>query len=182
MEQLDAIHSFVSGKIVELSDESYWARQTLAKLRYGIGKAPGEVPELFEVTLGGLPERLAGSGVPSVAEWAIYTVLTMYALNKTAMDENPHKDSGDSFGQAVRKLVLIDGSSDKLIKTRYCAAITASDMPGFSFHAAGLVKRFKSNIPTIRLDYPQFAVDLCKLFTGDTRKEALYKWTSGSVS
>jgi len=182
LNKIDMIHSFVSVKISELCDDTNWAKYTLAKLRRGIGKIPGEVPELYEITLGGLSKELAGGNAPSTAEYAIYSTLTMYALNKTGMDNEPHKTGGDSFGQAVRKLVMIDNSSERLIRIRFNAAITASDMPGFSYHAHRLVKAFKSNMPAIRLDYPQFAVDLYKLYSENTKKEVLYKWTSDLVN
>ena len=45
-------------------------RAELAKLRRGIGHAPGELPELWGSFLLGMPESFQGRSAPSAAEWA----------------------------------------------------------------------------------------------------------------
>ena len=47
-------------------------RAELAKLRRGVGRAPGDLPELWGSFLRGMPESFQGRSAPSAAEWAVY--------------------------------------------------------------------------------------------------------------
>ena len=60
-------------------------RAELAKLRRGIGHAPGELPELWEVFCWNAGE-LSGPQWPLRAEWAVYLALTLYALHQQGND------------------------------------------------------------------------------------------------
>lgn len=58
-------------------------RAQLAMLRRGVGKKPGDLPELWGILFGDLPEEfLSVSGEPTREEWAVYTALTLYALHQ----------------------------------------------------------------------------------------------------
>lgn len=57
-------------------------RAELAKLRRGIGHAPGELPELWGSFLLEMPESFQGRSAPSAAEWAVYLALTLYAMHQ----------------------------------------------------------------------------------------------------
>ena len=58
----------------------------LAQLRHGIGKKPGEVPEMWELLFNGFPEELMSrNGEPSWAEWAVSLSLCMYALHQQGL-------------------------------------------------------------------------------------------------
>lgn len=51
----------------------------LANLRRGVGKLPGELPELWGSFLDGMPEELLSrNGEPTYAEWAVYLTLTLF--------------------------------------------------------------------------------------------------------
>ena len=52
-------------------------RAELAKLRRGIGHAPGELPELWGSFLLEMPESFQSRSTPSAAEWAVYLALTL---------------------------------------------------------------------------------------------------------
>lgn len=55
-------------------------RADLANLRRGIGKAPGDLPELWGLLFRDFPEELMSStGEPTWAEWAVSGALTLYA-------------------------------------------------------------------------------------------------------
>ena len=56
-------------------------RAELAKLRRGVGRKPGELPELWGSFLRGMPESFQGRSAPSAAEWAVYLALTLYAIH-----------------------------------------------------------------------------------------------------
>jgi CRISPR system Cascade subunit CasB len=141
------------------------SRATLAKLRRGIGKAPGSIPDIWEITLGELPEEWHSvKGVPTYAENAVHAALTLYALHQQGKDrsmsvngkDDDGKYIGDSFGAAVGK--LINGDNENAIKRRFDAAATAADFSEFAHHARGLIQLLKA--AEIPLDYPRFAQDL----------------------
>ena len=75
-----AIRGYVDGKIQWL-----WGlpenqrRAELAKLRRGIGHAPGELPELWGGLLQGMPASFYGTNGPSHEEWAVYLVKVIVA-------------------------------------------------------------------------------------------------------
>ena len=78
-------------------------RAELAKLRRGIGHAPGELPELWGCFLLGMPESFQGRSAPSAAEWAVYLALTLYAVHQQGNDR-PMNCPGNTLGRAVRQL------------------------------------------------------------------------------
>ena len=57
-------------------------RAELAKLRRGVGRKPGDLPELWGSFLLGMPESFQGRSGPSHAEWAVYLALTLYAVHQ----------------------------------------------------------------------------------------------------
>ena len=57
--------------------EQSGAKAQLAQLRRGVGKRPGELPELWGMFLKNMPEELMGrNGDPSYGEWAIEIKIT----------------------------------------------------------------------------------------------------------
>ena len=100
-----AIRGYVDGKIQWL-----WGlpenqrRAELAKLRRGIGHAPGELPELWGGLLQGMPASFYGTNGPSHEEWAVYLALTLYALHQQSNDTVCVSQLGCTLGRAVRRL------------------------------------------------------------------------------
>lgn len=78
-------------------------RAELAKLRRGIGHAPGDLPELWGSFLLEMPESFQGRSAPSAAEWAVYLALTLYAMHQQGNDR-PMNCPGNTLGRAVRQL------------------------------------------------------------------------------
>jgi len=165
MSEETTVYGFVRSKVALLDRESPWSRAMLAKLRRGIGKSPGEIPEIWEITIGGSPEEWQRSdGMPSYAEIAVHTALTLYALHRQGKSgtmsmsgkDEMGKSLGNSFGRAVAK--LIEGNNDQAIKRRFDAVATATDFSELAQHARGLVQLLKAK--DITLDYPRFAQDL----------------------
>jgi CRISPR system Cascade subunit CasB len=166
------VYGFVKGKVGSLSKDSPWSKGMLAKLRRGIGKDPAEVPDIWEVTLGELPDELQSRGrsediAPTEAEWAIHTALTLFALHQQgkSYSVNASREAtsegktqyGDSFGRAARKLVNPDNSNESAIKRRFDAVMTAKDLTELAHHARGLIQLMKAADTAIYLDYPAFA-------------------------
>lgn len=160
------IRKLTQEKIERLSMESPWSRAMLAKLRRGVGKQPGELPELFEVLLGNMPEELYGKGdEPSFSEWAIYTALTLFALHQqgkahpmSVSGKTEVKNSGNSLGAAVGFLVKQDRDREPAIKRRFDAVATANVFTEFAHHARGMIQLLRAE--DITLDYPRLAEDL----------------------
>lgn len=171
-------NAFVQRKINWLtgSENESAARATLAKLRRGIGKEPGSIPELWEVTLKDLPQELVGKGQdPSYGEWAVHTALTLWALHQQGKDLRQQCMSmdGESLGIALRKLID-DDEEEKRIKRRFDAASTSNSMEEFSHHLRGLIQLLKAK--SIPLDYPALAEDLYWLQFPNARDSVRLRW------
>ncbi|MDR3345102.1 MAG: type I-E CRISPR-associated protein Cse2/CasB [Oscillospiraceae bacterium] len=157
------VYGFVRGKVQWLYDsrERSGTKATFARLRRGLGKQPGELPELWEATLNGLPEELLShsyDGAPSYGENAVHTALTLFALHQQGKDRSMYQKDMP-FGKAVRRLAP-DSNSDKFagVKRRFDAAATAQSFTEAVQHLRGLVQLLKaSDIP---LDYPALASEL----------------------
>lgn len=162
------IKKFTHDKIGLLLSGSPWSRAMLARLRRGIAKQPGELPELYEIYLEGMPEKLySREGKPSYPEWAIYNALTLFALHQQGKGhDNPmsvgwspeSNEAGNSLGGATGMLVSRDREREPAIKRRFDAVVTAAVFTELAYHARGMVQLFRAE--GIPLDYPRFAEDL----------------------
>jgi CRISPR system Cascade subunit CasB len=162
-----AVKTYVGGQILRLtSGGESSVRANLARLRRGVGRVPGAVPELWELTLGGLPQELFGDeGNPSGAEWACYIALTLFALHQQGHDAKaePMNADGNSLGNAARALVsrgFSHGNEDAEngVKRRFNAAATSQDTDELAHHLRGLVQMLRA--AGVALDYPKLAADL----------------------
>lgn len=176
------IKKLTQEKIERLLTEEPWSRAMLAKLRRGIGKPPGEMPELFEIVLSNVPEELYGKGdEPSKPVWAIYTALTLFALHQQGKDhpmsnngKNEDKNSGNSLGAAVGYLVQQDKDREPAIKRRLDAVATANEFTELAYHARGLIQLLKAG--DITLDYPRFAEDIYWYQFDEMRNRIRLRW------
>lgn len=161
--QAKAIRADAARRLARLAVQGeHTQRASLANLRRGIGKAPGELPVLWGEFLQDLSEELQSTDEqPSRAEWAIYLTLTMYALHQqghTLPQDNMNRE-GVSLGAAVRRLVK-DGEKpeDNSVLKRFNRLLTASGMPEAANHLRGIVQLLRRD--GIPLDYPQLAEEL----------------------
>ncbi len=169
-------------KVERLLTEGAWSRAMLAKLRRGIGKQPGELPELFEILFSDMPEELYGQGdEPSYAEWAIYTSLTLFALHQQGKDRPMSaggkiegKNTSNSLGAAVGCLVKQDKEREPAIKRRFDAVLTSNEFTEFAHHARSLIQLLRGG--DITLDYPRFAVDLYWYQFDEIRNRIRLRW------
>ena len=169
---------FVERKITRMAEgpNEAAARATLAKLRRGVGKAPGGMPELWGITLDGLPEALSGkTDAPSRGEWAVHTALTLFALHQQGKDLKKQcmSKDGEPFGAAVRRLITND-DDEKRVKRRFDAAATSGSLEEFSHHLRGLVQLLKAQ--DLPMDYPALAEDLCWFQIPDARDSVRLRW------
>jgi CRISPR system Cascade subunit CasB len=116
--------TFVKHKIIRIAESKNESavKATLARLRRGIGKTPGSLPDLWEITLSDLPEALQGIGEePTHGEWAVHTALTLYALHQQGRDPKKQSIEKESF------LALLFGDCSnmtKITKMLLCGVFT----------------------------------------------------------
>lgn len=125
----------------------------LANLRRGIGKEPGELPELWGMIFEKMPDEIIDA---AGAEWAVYTALTLYALHQQGKTENVHAD-GISFGTAARALVQNEDDRDRILK-RLNLVATAPAPKDLAYHLRGIIQLLKGT--EARLDYARLAKEL----------------------
>lgn len=150
------------------------AKARLAQLRRGIGKKPGELPELWGIFLQTLPEELMGQGTePSRAEWAIYTALTLFALHQQGHAESVDSPGMEySLGCSARKLV--QNGEEERIRFKLSLAAQADDMVELAYRLKTMVRLFSAD--NIQLDYADLAKDMF-LFQSDKYTDRIrLKW------
>lgn len=135
-------------------------RARLAELRRGVGRRPGDMPELWGLLFSDMPEAmLSDGGEPTRAEWAAYTALTLYALHQQSRDvrrENMYQE-GQGLGRAVGRLVKSEDDRERVAR-RFNAFATADDMQEAAHHLRGLVQLLRAE--GIPMDYVRLALDL----------------------
>jgi len=154
MSKRDEVYCYVKWKIeyiYSLADQGT-GKGMLAILRRGIGKEPGELPELWGMIFEKMPDEI----IDVKAEWAVYTALTLYALHQQGNDENVHAD-GVSFGTAASALVQNKDETDRILK-RLNLVATASSMKDLSYHLRGIIQLLKGS--DAKLDYARLAKEL----------------------
>ena len=171
------VASTVTGQINRLQRLPEHPRKAaLANLRRGVGRLPGELPELWGSFLQDMPQEFfSRSGEPTAAEWAVYLALTLYAMHQQGR-ETPMCIPGVGLGRAVRRLSDRKGEDpqDSGAYRRFCALITAGSMEELSHHLRGLIQLLSSE--GLALDYPQLALDLYLLQLTDSASGVKLRW------
>ena len=171
------VASTVTGQINRLQRLPEHPRKAaLANLRRGVGRLPGELPELWGSFLQDMPQEFfSRSGEPTAAEWAVYLALTLYAMHQQG-HETPMCIPGEGLGRAVRRLSDRKGEDpqDSGAYRRFCALITAGSMEELSHHLRGLIQLLSSE--GLALDYPQLALDLYLLQLTDSASRVKLRW------
>ena len=173
------VRDFVGKKIYTLMNrEESYVRATLAKLRRGVGKHPGSMPDIWDFTLMDLPEELLSkSGEPTSGEWAAHLSLSLFALHQQSHDirQKPMSATGGTLGSAVRTLVIKRGeASEDAIKRRFNMVVTSDNPEELAHHLRGLIQLLRSE--SISLDYPRLAEDLYWFQLPDWRDGIRLRW------
>ncbi|WIX85673.1 type I-E CRISPR-associated protein Cse2/CasB [Amycolatopsis sp. DG1A-15b] len=155
----------LDGRILRLQRDylrgSPAARADLARLRRGLGKPAGSVPEIWALTVGAVPDSLSWHGdEPSWAEQATHTALTLYALHQQSATTSAHIP-GVSLGTAVGRLRFSAQRSEDAVTRRFMAAATAGSITEVQTHLRGLVTLLRTE--GRGLDYAALADDLARL-------------------
>ena len=143
----------------------------LARLRRAVGKPPGWDPELWELTLSGVPGRVV-SDAPTVEERAVHTAITLYAVHQQSRPEPMHV-RGHALGNAMRSLAsATQAESD--VRRRFDATATATSFDEAVHHLRGLITQLRSH--RVPLDYGLLADDLLQLQDPRTADAVRLRW------
>ncbi|WP_066587085.1 type I-E CRISPR-associated protein Cse2/CasB [Corynebacterium provencense] len=174
---------YVVGKVERIQaglvdQQSSAAKATAARLRRALTRPAGSVPEVWEITLGGLPENLIGHGdVPSPAEQAAHTALCLFAVHQQSRSERMHQ-SGWGLGRSLRILHQRTGGSDALdsgpLIRRFNALSTADSLEEMLWHLRGLITQLRAE--GIPLDYGRLVRDLYSYPVPEYRDTVRLRW------
>ena len=177
------IETFVGRKIYILQAEADLSsgKAMLANLRRGVGREPGELPQLFGILLSDMPEDFwSKSGTATKEEWVCYTALTLYALHQQGYDaksQHMHTDEGVSLGKAMYKLAASydgDPNAEQRVVQKMRILATSADVKELSHHLRGIVQLLKAN--GISLNYKQLSGDLYEMQFPDGKRKVCLRW------
>ena len=173
----DQVYNYTASKIYYLHDLAGTGpgKRMLADLRRGVGKKPGELPELWGFIFERIPEELLGNerNGASYAEWAVYTALTLYALHQQG-NEKYMNEKGISLGKAAALLAKNeDGSEERIIKRLHLVA-TAASQNDLAYHLRAVIRLLSAG--SIALDYAKLAKDIYSMNFEESSKNVVLSW------
>ncbi|WP_454294213.1 type I-E CRISPR-associated protein Cse2/CasB [Salana multivorans] len=166
-------------KLQKLSNENQPAAvRTMAILRRAASAQPGTVPDVWEDTIGLVPDEIADrwrGDDPSPAELAAHHAVTLFAMHRQGRLTAAHV-VGVGPGRAFARLARVRGETDndKGVRRRFDAMMTATSPEESARHLRGLVQLLRAE--DIGLDYGLLAEDLEQLWTPATRDRARLRW------
>lgn len=172
----EQVMGFVRKRLLYWQSEKniHLIRADMANLRRGIGKKPGELPQLWELLFRDFPEELMSrDGNPTWEEWAVSGALTLYAMHQQGSEQNMHV-SGKRLGIAIGSLAAENEDRMKAVQRRFNAFATAKEMPECLHHLRGLVQLLRSK--GIGLDYVELAGDLYEFQTPEGAAKVRLCW------
>ena len=172
------VYAFTARKLYEILHQQNDSMQkaSLANLRRGVGRKPGELPEIWGELLESMPESLMNPlGEPSKAEWAVYTAITLFAVHQQGHDvkNEPMHVENVRFGTAVARLVETDDDRTR-ITNRFNMAATATEMTELSHHMRGLITLMRGM--AIPFDYASLAEDIYHYQFEEARARVRLRW------
>lgn len=182
MGRKDEVGQFVERKIGFLQEgkDGGENRAALANLRRGVGRDPGELPQLFGIILMDMPEEfMSEKGVATKEEWSCYIALTLYALHQQGneMANQPmHTEEKINLGAAMWELASSyeDSNAEQRMLQRMRMLSTSADMKELSYHLRGVIQLLKSK--GIPVNYGILAADLYELQCPDGKKRVHLRW------
>ena len=174
-----SLYRHVSEQVLSLQEGYVQDRASavaaLAKLRRGVGKQPGELPDLAQWTAPGLFVQNYHSDEIAPEEYAAHAAITLFAMHQQSHRSEYMHRTGRSLGASARKLRFTLGEHGEAgVLRRFNAVGTASDFTELLRHARGLVQQFRSK--GIWLDYAMLADDLRKLMDPATAPGVRNRW------
>ena len=132
----------------------------LAHLRANVASEPGADPQVWSVTMEGVPGNPRGDDA-STEERAVHAALTLFALHQQSRPGDMHQP-GLGLGRAVARLDRIRGGTDSEntspVRRRFDAVVTSGSFNEVIHHLRGVVALLRSE--GVALDYGMLADDL----------------------
>ncbi len=155
----DQVYTYTSSKLKMLWDnhDTGYVKGMLATLRRGIGRKPGDLPELWGILFDRIPTELLGKNAISYAEWAVYIALTLYAMHQQSNDQCMN-EKNVSLGMAMAKFAETDEDKQRRVIQSLHLVATARSPYDLAYHFRSVIQILKSK-PT-GLDYSILAKEL----------------------
>lgn len=175
------LRKYVGGKLVPLQEGLLEGRASsradAARLRRAIGRPAGSMPDVWDITLGGMPAELLGSGDrPSYAEESAHISIAMYAIHQQSRSTGMHQ-TGWGLGRSIFALMSADSGADfeaSPVIRRFNAVATAGSMKELTTHLRGLITQLRAK--EIPLDYVRLTGDLYDFNFPDSRDRIRLQW------
>lgn len=170
------VRQYTQWKITQLDRQrgESQGRAAMARLRRGVGHVPGDMPLLWGTFLAGMPEELRSpSGVPSRAEWAVYTALTLWALHQQGRPDSVQA-AEVSLGSAAHRLAGGNQEEQERVWNRLNLVAQADDMQALSYRLRQLVTLLRAG--GVGLDYALLAADLYEYQHASTANQVRLRW------
>ena len=182
MSRKEELNKFVASKIYSLKAQADTGpgKSALAALRKGVGKKPGEIPQIFGTVMEGMPEVfLSKDGNPTKEEWACYIVLTMFAWHQQGYNlekELMHTEQTVSLGYAARLLKekSADSNSNERTLKKLQVIMLSDDIQSLAVHLRSFISLLASE--KIKLNYALLASDIYDWQFNESRNNVNLKW------
>lgn len=153
---------------------SPFGRAALARLRRGVGKPPGSVPQIWDLTLDGLAQ---GRGLTAERrEIAVHVALTQWAMHQQSKTTPMHSPDR-SFGEGLRLLARSqkpEAPQDTPAYRRMMALASSRSLAGITTHSRGLISQLRGI--GVAFDYARWADDLYWLQVPGRMTEVQRRW------
>jgi len=151
-------------------DNESLGRAEVAALRKGANRAPGELPEIWELTRVEVPD---GAGdAPTREEIAVHTAMTLYAVHQQSRSECMFVP-GRGLGRAAHELVGTNEENPSA-RARFNALVTSTTVAELRHHLRNLVSLLRSR--GIALDHAMLADDIVRFQRPGGAKNVRLAW------
>lgn len=177
------IENYVGKKLYSLQAQADTGggKAMFANLRQGVGREPGELPQLLGILLQDMPEAFwSRDGAATREEWVCYTALTLYALHQQGNDPQSrpmHTGEDVSLGKALFQLERAygqDPNAEQRMVQKLRTLATAVNRKELSHHLRGIVQLLKSN--GISVNYIKLAGDLYEMQFPEEKRRVCLRW------
>lgn len=152
----------------------------LAGLRRGAGKSVSESLEAAQIVLSDLPAELIGNRKSQEALEAIYTALTLFAMQQQGNDGSILTEDKNSIGTALRDYMIAEGLSGdedrKKVVRKLGMLLKAKSIREIAVYLKSNVQLMKSASQPIYIDYARLAGDLYRFQFPEYRNSTLLDW------
>lgn len=169
------LHGLNSG----IATGSSASKATLAKLRRAVNEEPGSIPDVWNITLGGLPAQVVGkTDEPSYGEIAVHNALALFAIQQQGKGEFMHKQ-GQGLGLAVRNFIYANDptggfDNESPVLRRFNALSTSDSVDELLWHLRSLITQLRGS--SIHLDFVDLAACIYDFHFQDSRDRVRLNW------